>query len=228
MEFVVEKGGGIKYRRRPTGSAEDKAGDVGFDPFCRLNPNPEFGLESFFTLSEGPDDQEKTYRSQRKNKSCPDPKRCFPAECLGKISSGDESDEDPNISRTTLDTHGKVKALVRVSFGHPGYSDRMIEACENPHQDIKKKKGDENRGSGDEKERDRETHDTEEQQMFIFHFVGDVGGDDMEDERCEEAEVRQDPDVGIFGDDILLAVEEGEDHRDGHRGGIVQTMEERS
>lgn len=144
MEFVVEKGRGIKNRRPPAGSTEDKSWNVKFDSFCRLNPNTEVGLEPFFTLSVGLDDQEKAYRSQGEDKSRPDPKRSFPAVCLSKVSSGYESDEDPDISRTTLNTHGKVEAGVRVSFGHPGYSDRMVEAGKDSHQDIKKNQGDKN------------------------------------------------------------------------------------
>lgn len=64
--------------------------------------------------------------------------------------------------------------------------------------------------------------------MFILHFVRDVGDDDMKDESREESEVGENPDVGILGDDVLLAVEERKDHRNRHRGSIVQAVEKGS
>lgn len=64
--------------------------------------------------------------------------------------------------------------------------------------------------------------------MPVFMFVGSIGNDDLEDECHQQPQVREKADMKIFLDDELLAVKKRENHRDGHCGGIVESMEERS
>ena len=48
-----------------------------------------------------------------------------------------------------------------------------------------------------------------------------IDDQDLEHQGCEETEVGQNADVGVLGDDMLLAVEERKDHGYGHGRGIV-------
>jgi hypothetical protein len=49
----------------------------------------------------------------------------------------------------------------------------------------------------------------------------------LEKQRGEQSEVREQTDLGIAPDDDALGIEDRKDHRHGDRGGIVKAMEKR-
>ena len=57
--------------------------------------------------------------------------------------------------------------------------------------------------------------------MFILKFIRKIGRYNLKDKSRHQAEVGQDTDMGILLDDELLAVEQGKNHRNRDRGGIV-------
>ena len=64
--------------------------------------------------------------------------------------------------------------------------------------------------------------------MIILKFIRKIGHNDLKDKSRHEAEIGQDPDMGIPLDYELLAVEQRENHGNRNRGGIIEKMEEGS
>ena len=134
-------------------------------------------------------DRIKARQSEKKADPGTDIQRHFPTEILRKIPGRYEGDENAEISRAALDSHGKIKPLVGVGFGYGGNSDRMIETYETPHQKIEKKHRDEVCCKCDQPHRNRNSDSTEKEHVFVFEFVGVIGDHDLEAECDQQAEV---------------------------------------
>jgi len=117
--------------------------------------------------------------------------RHFPSIILSNITGRDKGNKYTEISRTALDSHGKVKALVRMGFRNSRDTDRMVKARENPHQEIEKKHGNETGRKGDQEYRERYAQKAEQEHVFVFEFMGKISNDNLEHECHQQAEVRQ-------------------------------------
>jgi hypothetical protein len=147
---------------------------------------------------------------------------------LREKTGREKSNKDPKVPRAALDSHGKIQPARGMSFGNPGNADRMIKARKNSHYQIEKKKGEKARGARDERQHGANPDEAQKLHDPVLEFVGVVSDDNLKNKRYDQPQVGQDPYLRIFLDDLLPAVKNRKDHRDGHRGSIVEGMEERS
>jgi len=104
----------------------------------------------------------------------------------------------------------------------------MVETGKNTHHEIKQKQCAKRPGMADQDKGQRNSPETEKKHVFVFVPVGIVRDDELKYHGHEQSQVRKDADMGILGNNIVLAVKKGKNHRDRNGGCVVKSMEDRS
>lgn len=108
MELVVEKGGCIINGGSPTGPSKNESEDICFDILQGFYPRREIGSDMAFSSQRYLPDRIIARQSEKNTDSGTNIQRHFPPEVLREIAGRYEGDENAEVSRTTLDAHGKI------------------------------------------------------------------------------------------------------------------------
>ena len=150
-----------------------------------------------------------------------------PIEVLSQIAEGEKGQENSEHSGTALNTHGPVYGLMGMGPRNPSHTQCVVEAVKNPEEQVQKKKMEIASGKRDEEKAHGNSDKAPGEKMPVFRLPGQMDHENLEKQRGEQSEVREQADLGIAPDHEALGIEDREDHRHRYRGGIVETMKER-
>ena len=103
----------------------------------------------------------------------------------------------------------------------------MIEAAEDPDEKISRGQGQEGGGEGDQSQRGAGADAADEHENPIFVAEGEPDDEKLQDERGQESEIGEEPDLGIAGDEETLGEQDGEKRRRDNTGRVGESVEQR-
>jgi hypothetical protein len=146
----MEQGGSKIDGHAPGCAAEQESGDIRADLTDGLQPGREIDSVRIFGREGDRPDQKKAPQTKDKASCRPDGKRKRPAEPLTQEADGDKGQDDTQVPRSALDSHGEVDALSGMCPGNPGQPHGVVKAVKNPEEDIEKEESDIGPGEGDQ------------------------------------------------------------------------------
>ncbi len=227
--LVVKEGGGVVDGDRPARAAQEEAGDEALDGTERTPPVRRLERRPLLAPRRDAPQGPAAEPGQDEAEDGPDEERRPPAPALGQEADRQVGQADAEISRAALDAHGVIELAARSGprLGDPGDDDRMVEAGEDAHQQEEDEEHAVGPGQGGDGQGRAKAEPAEDHQRPVLAPERDADDQELDEERRQQAEVGQDPDLGIVGDEEILGEEKREDHRRDDRGGVGQGVEER-